>query len=380
MKNKTLSAKSTISISLYWLINVIFILKYALRLNEWVAAGAIGLYTMGLFFFIRYLLQKEKHSVSGNPIGQYLPFGLGLYTIVAAGLSFMFLKEDTFNVDRWDIIRTFWSACFDGQYPFGAQAATTLNTPAQSPFYFVLCLPFYLIKWYVGIPLTAIWIWWGVSRKAFSKSTNTTTLLLLLSVFFNYEVLTKSTILFNAVVVFAWCLTLRHLNEKGAFYIITHGLITGLFLSTRNAFALPFLILGLVLLRNSIKQYQQKQIVIWGISAGISFVLTFLPFMFGWGWDEWCRVNPFMVQRDCILPVWLMIVLMIGGLLTGLFCKNYEDGMFASGIGLFLSAVFSLIYIAIEHSWTSMFIDSKGDITYLLFGVPFLLYHIRTKE
>lgn len=355
------------SLLVYLIINSLFIIKYTSRVNILWGILGILLYILFLVVIIKNL-KKNKYIVLVCLISYSLIAGIGVPLLYPLG---------SINVDRWDMIQVFCSSIEKGVFPYSIHGETSYNLPAQSPFYFILCYPFYLLKYYVGIPLVSIWIWWIGLRYIKAPNADLTAIILLTSPIFNYEVISCSTIFFNSVIVFMWVNSFKNYETESIKFFLINGFIGGLLLATRNSYIIPVIMMGIHMLIYI--KYKIKPIV-WSIGMILSFILVFMPFIWYWGTDVWFENNPFKVQREVILPVSVMIFLIIGTSLNAFKCKNWNQVIFYSGIWLFLSALMVLIFTSIRFDFITAFINSRADITYFILCIPFILFFINSNS
>ena len=353
-----------VAIALYLIVCLLFTVKYLMRVG--VAATLLGSFVFLVGIGLVYLF---SHRCSR----WLLPIMI-VYTLLAGILIPVCLPVGTFDVDRWDMIDAFSSTLFSGDYPYAAEGVTSGNNPAQSPFYFALCLPFWASKWYVGLPLAGLWIYYLATKKTYNFN-STSTFLLLCSPFLIYETLTCSTIFFNAALVAAWMLWIKYAPRRDCFFIVIHAIAGGLLLCTRNCFIIPVIILGVMMLR---RLPHKGLVILWGVVVAITFCLLYLPFVYGWGVGTWDAVNPFKVQSEVILSTGLMVFLVVGALATGYFCRNFSQAMYYGGVWLFISCVLMMIETSLLVGFDTTFFQSRSDITYFILSMPFLMPFIDT--
>ena len=130
-------------------------------------------------------------------------------------------------------------------------------------------------------------------------------LLITTSPFYLWEVLVRSNIFLNAILI-ACSIVLffrikNYASLKNQLFI---GGIIGLLLSTRNVFALCYIIFFLHTIRTG-QLSLQSAIKIGGISI-LVFISTFLPFVMGFR-DDFLQMNPFIIQSSFLMPFgWVM--------------------------------------------------------------------------
>lgn len=351
---------------LYATVSLLFIVKYISRIG--VSATVLGclLYILGITLIYAVSIRRDRFT---------LPL-LITYTIIAGVFVPIFFPPGKFELDRWDMITVFSDALFSGEYPYAAEGVTSGNTPAQSPFYFLLCLPFHAAKWYVGIPIVGVWIYYLATKKGYLYNSSST-LLIIFSPFVVYETLTCSTIFFNSALVMAWMLWIQYTRRRDNFFMVMHALAGGLLLCTRNCFIIPIVLLGVMML---IHNKRKATVLLWGAIIILVFSLLYLPFVFGWSYLQWETVNPFKVQSEVILSMGMMTLIVGGTIVTGFFCKNYNQVIFCSGIWLFAACVIMLIETSLRFGFKLAFFESYADITYFILSIPFIMPFIDCKK
>jgi hypothetical protein len=157
--------------------------------------------------------------------------------------AFNKIPVETLNVDRCSVITSFWDSYFNNQYVYFAKSNVG-NPPGPIPFYFMLALPFYFfgeLGWFSVMGIILFFVFLRYSKT--SKLNSTTGLLLTLSsIFYLWEVVSRSNIFLNSsliLFVLYYYLKIEKINIKN---ITFAGLLIGLSISTRNVLVIPFVI------------------------------------------------------------------------------------------------------------------------------------------
>lgn len=351
-----------ISSIIYLTICCLFIIKYISRINSIAAFVCAALFCILFCFAMRGGINVMLKRIS---------FPLLIAVTLLSGIAVPVLfPVGTFDIDRWDMIEVFWRDLLAGNYPYAACGMTSGNNPAQSPVYFLLCMPFYLTRWYVGIPLAGILIWWWAANDRKLRGGFLQGALLLCSPFMLYEIFTCSSIFFNSALVYAWMTFLRKENEQNMAFMILHGVAGGLLLCTRNCYIIPVIIAGMYML---VHQKNKAQVVIWGLSAFTAFLAAYAPFVLAWGIEAWRDVNPFIVQTEMILSLPVIIFLVTGAVASGILCRNQRQAVLLSGVWLFVAPSLVMIENSINCGFYQSFFDSRTDVTYFILSVPFIM-------
>lgn len=314
--------RNKISLLIFIFINIVFVVKYSLRIN---------LEAM-IFISICYcclccLICKYSDKLN-NTITLYI-----LITITFIGIILNnIIPLESLNVDRWEMISTFERAVENGDYPYLQKGLISGNYPGPSPFYFVLCYPFYKLNFYVGIPLFSLWLFYFVCKKSKLSNCYFSTILLAISPALLFEITTRSTIIFNSILIFCALIWLRNLKSMSLGSLILNGIVIGLLLNTRNVFIVAIVVFFFLLIR----EINYKKVSIWCFSCFCSFVGTYLILILLWGIDNFMEMNPFKVQSEFIIPSIYNYLFIILSIVAGLIVKNFNQAIFVIGIVLFI--------------------------------------------
>ncbi|MEL7161779.1 MAG: hypothetical protein AAFN92_13545, partial [Bacteroidota bacterium] len=272
------------------------------------------------------------------------------------------------NVDRWSVISSFWEALAVGEYPYFARSHLG-NPPGPMPVYFLLAYPFYAAGWLELLAALGAGglVWWLAFRRPASPENRLAFLLLVTSVWVAWEVVVRSNVFTYSALVLAGLVWWRRSFLREARVPKVSSLVVGLLLSTRSVFALVYLLVF------GEQLWSRPWLVIRaGVLSLMAFLVTFLPLWWIWGEDFWV-MNPFLVQSGFLVPPPL-----VGGFFLGalglLFYPELRGRVFFFS-GVLLSGVVSIyaLYHVGQSGLTAAFFGSKVDLSYFLFGVPFLL-------
>ena len=153
---------------------------------------------------------KKKINIS-NSVWLYLFGGITIFSIVI----FQIIPVQNIRVDRWEMIQIFWDAVHQGIYPYAVHSPEG-NYPGPMPIYFLLSYPFYLIQEIGWMSILAIWLlYFYIKNKKITKEKNTLIFILILSsITIYYEIITRSTILFNSIIFLLYFLNLKDLEKQ----------------------------------------------------------------------------------------------------------------------------------------------------------------------
>lgn len=349
-------------------INALFCIKYFERFTSLfpVITLLMLLIQCGLLYFPFY----NKFSVKQQKIIMYL---LLLMSVIGALFVFSKIHISSLNVDRWSVIYSFWEAYFNGDYPYFAKSHMN-NPPGPMPIYFVIALPFYLINEIGWMPLIAVVIGLILIKELIKNTTSQLIFILFIFSFmgFYWELLSRSTILLNSILVMIVLLYSEKSISRHNYSFYLSALLTGIILSTRMVFVMPFLSLGIMVLLS--KRVSFPKLLSWTALALFAFVLTFLPFYIGFQ-ESFFVMNPFKVQSGFLLPSIYNYIFIFISIVLSLFFYKKLSLLLLSGYSLFISIFIYFIYHLIQSGLQGAYFQSGADISYFLFCVPFLLMH-----
>jgi hypothetical protein len=349
-------------------INALFCVKYFERyttLYPLVTAFLLSL-QVGVLYFSFY----GKCTLKQQKIIMYL-----LLILAVIGSLFVFRKIhiSSLNVDRWSVIYSFWEAFFNGDYPYFAKSHMN-NPPGPMPIYFVIALPFYLINEIGWMPLVAVLIGVLFVNKQIKNPNSQLVFILFMFTFmgFYWELLSRSTILLNSFLVLIVLLYSEKSIARQNYSFYLSALLTGVILSTRMVFVMPFLSLGIMTLLS--KKVPFSRLFSWTALALFAFALTFLPFYIGFQ-ESFFVMNPFKVQSGFLLPSIYNYLFILISIVLSLFFYNQLSLLLLSGYSLFISIFIYFVYHLMHSGLQGAYFQSGADISYFLFCVPFLLLH-----
>lgn len=195
------------------------------------------------------------------------------------------------------------------------------------------------------------------------------------SPFYLWEVLVRSNIFLNAVLI-ACSIVLffrikNYASLKNQLFI---GGIIGLLLSTRNVFALCYIIFFLHTIRTG--QLSLKSAIKIGAISVLIFISTFLPFVMGFR-DDFLQMNPFIIQSSFLMPFGWVVTAILCSCFMFLFCKQNADVFFYSGVILFITIMLHFAYHALSTSvYISLIQESSIDVSYFILCIPFFLCYL----
>jgi hypothetical protein len=369
----TLFSKKNVSLFIFLFINFIFSLKYISRETNYYLIISF-LISLVYFFIWRYKNVLERLPISVSKLN------LILLSAFILGSFFIFKKVavETLNVDRWSVITAFWDSYFNNQYVYFAKSNVG-NPPGPMPFYFMLALPFYFfgeLGWFSVMGIILFFVFLKYSKT--SKLNRTTGLLLILcSIFYLWEVVSRSNIFLNSTLVLAVLYNILNIGKLDTKKLLFIGLLIGLSISTRNVLIIPFVIAFVFLLKNYI--IKPKQFILLGFTSVLTFALTFLPFIYN-HFEGFKIMNPFLIQSSSLVPFEYTLLFILIAFITGLLCKSINDIYFFSGLILFISIVIYFLYHINLVGFKNTFFGSDADISYFILCTPFCLFYVLSSK
>lgn len=360
-----------VSATLFLLINVLFIDKYSLRFTEWhwlfdiiylvAGAGLIGLTVW---------LQKQE-----GPFRILLWVGIAVYTIVAICVQYS-IDPMSLQVDRWSAIHHFLDNLFQGIYPYAAQTHLG-GYGSPFPIWQLLHIPFYLLG-NVGLSFFAVLVFflYTLSRCESYRTAFIALLWIICSPAINYEVVVRSDLFTNFMLMCAICEWLRYKNVSLDAHLYSIAILAGLCSSTRFAAVIPLAFLyGFSFLKLDFR----KQLGFASTTIGI-FALTFAPFAI-WDIDQmlFFQYNPFVLQtrQGGSIAFLLFTIVAIG---WTLYQKDHLQHYFLHTGGLLMILVVIAFASTMIRTGNYYLYSSQYDITYFNMTLPFYLCAIAIRS
>jgi len=363
------SIKDHIVIALLVAINFIFCYKYATRYTDYALVLSLSLLIAQIYGFYYHNRLARLTWLPKAAVAVLLGF-ITLLVIV----SHTSISLDSLQVDRWSVISSFIHELSQGNYPYYARSHLG-NPPGPMPIYFLIALPFHLLGELsllsaLGYTILAIAL---VRNYKESTYTMPISIFLLTSVFMFWEITTRSNLFtFSLLVVFVLDAFDRSKDHSQlSFYGI--AICAGLMLSTRSVYILPYVVFYLSAL--SLREISYKKIILFTLVSMSAFALSFLPFLL-YFYDDFWTINPFIIQSSFLIPSAYTLLFIAIAIVLGLLVRSSSDKHFYSGISLFIAiSIYALFHI--HHSGlTRSYMESKVDISYFIFSVPFLLLYL----
>ncbi|GAB6282598.1 MAG: hypothetical protein STSR0008_13440 [Ignavibacterium sp.] len=352
-KNHHINNISTIIIVF---ISILITIKTPFKLfhSELITISIFILLVIISFYYIEKFIDNNKNP-SAQAIDKKIKNNFTLIiSIIVVILSTLFSSLKTTN--NINEVNLWLNNYANGIFPYENN-----TTNSHLPFFYILLLPFYLIKQlrlFIILGFILILIENSNLSKTNKEFFAKIILLLLTPIFYysfyNLEIEITLAILFISLFIIANNNLIEiNINNKS----IIMALFTGLILSTELIFIYPFLIFLFFYFRNNLKNG-----LFFLLITFISFVLFNLPFII-WN-DLFFFHSKFINSQFLYLPLWLIIILFLITIYVGWMISDFQELLFSSGIILFVISSLSFFY-------------QPFDLSLYLLSFPFLLISIR---
>ncbi len=361
--NERFSLVNKLLAVIYLLTNILFILKYEIKYFEpsWTIPFIYAVIVCAIIF-----LPLEKIKINLSARKQFIIY-FSFIALIAIGLTWLMsqFNPDNIGCSRFPAIRDWLTNLFEGNYPYTLGAFTS-----GFPFLFISAIPFYLLG---DIGLYQIFSFVAFAAIIYFKhdelfvSKIKVLLLLIASPLFLYEVVVRSELFSNMVIVLLYLTVFESFYRRKSYTTaIILGFIGGLLLSTRGI----VLIIYIIYLGYMFRRYRFNNIkFLFFMFAG--FALTLLPFMI-WNWHSFINSGPFTVQM-WYCPKWLLAIAIIAAITCGLALKSSAKIYFTIAILLFTVVTVSFGIRLVEYGFKETILRNLYDISYYCLVQPFLL-------
>lgn len=341
-------------------VNFLFVYKYSARITNLYLTLSL-LYSVIVVLVIGFMLQNRESFQSLNKCRVYFPIVILLVVLYAVAMFHI----DPFSTrsGRYPALYTFIHRLLSGDFPY-----VSGQNISGFPFLFFLLIPFYLIG-DLGLFQICSFVVFSIilhKRYAEEKVSYAPLLLLALSPALLYEVVVRSELFSNMVLIVLLFYVLERIKPiRSIRTLFFAGIVAGFLLSTRGIVLLPCLIYFLFYFRKDI-----KSLGFFGFSAGLGFVITFVPFVI-WSKELFIQNNPLAVQKSYI-PDWLLILSILGCVLIGYSVDTFRRICRSTAFLLF-GVVFLCFVVSVVQNSFNQAVFERFDITYFCFCLPYLL-------
>ncbi len=238
MKENRISITDICALGIYALINALFVYKYTIRITSQPWATSL-LYLIMVSIFILLLFKKNEFRLSLKTEKVIYFSMIAFLAILFVFLMFHF-DPQKIRVGRYPAMYDWITRFFNSEFPYAPHAK-----PSGFPFLFVIAMPFYLLGDLGFFQIFSFLIFAAlVHLRHHQKSINRfrCIFLLIASPIFLYEIVVRSDLFSNMVMVMLYLAMLETLSRRAgnmALYFL--GIIGGLVLSTRGVVLLIYI-------------------------------------------------------------------------------------------------------------------------------------------
>lgn len=363
------SLKINVSILILLFINFIFFYKYSSRYTEF----AIQISTI-LLIFQFFVFKFSNKIILSNNQKNIICYGLFSFILGLVIISYFAIPVESLNVDRWSVISSFLIEFLNGDYPYYAKSHMG-NYPGPMPIYFLIAAPFHLLGELSILSCLGFCILIVLLIKKVKVTENIKFLLFYMftSLYLIWEITTRSNLFTFTILVLLVLNEFINFNNKNTLKFYGLALLTGLMLSTRSVYILPYIIFFLSGLINN--EITFKKLFLFLSIAFLAFISTFIPFMCFF-YSDFFTMNPFVIQSSFLVPKFYTLIFIIISIVFAFLVKNKTDKFFYSGLSLFIAILIYAIYHLFNYGYEMVYINNKIDISYFIFCIPFLIKYL----
>lgn len=363
------SFKINISVLILLFINFIFCYKYSSRYTDF------GIYIATILLIFQFFVYKYSYKIIlSDKLKNIFCYGLLSFIVGLVIISHFVIPVESLNVDRWSVISSFLTEIYNGNYPYYAKSHLG-NYPGPMPIYFLIASPFQFMGELSVLSCLGYCIITIILLKKIRKTENLKFLLVYLfsSIYLIWEITTRSNLFTFTVLILLVLNEFINLKRKNTLKFYVLALLTGLLLSTRSVYILPYIIFFLSSLINS--EITFKKLLLFVSIALLAFVSTFIPFIYFFK-SDFFTMNPFIIQSSFLIPTFYTFIFILISILLTFLVKNKTDKLFYSGISLFIAILIYSIYSLVNYRNGLSIIESPIDISYFIFCIPFLIMYL----
>lgn len=363
--------KKIVAFIIWSIICSLFIFKYSFRISLPIAILNTIFFNIVLSAIL-WLCSKKKYYFS-NTTWLYTLGGITIFSI----FIFQVFPVQSIRVDRWEMIQIFWDSVHQGIYPYAVHSPAG-NYPGPMPVYFLLSYPFYLIQEIGWMSILAMWLLYlYIKNRRLTKENNTFIFIIFISsITIYYEIVTRSTILFNSIIFLLYFLNLGNIEKQSKPKFYAYAILGGIIFSTRNIFIIPMILWGMKVILT--KQMNLLKFTTWCLCFLFSFAITFLPFI---AFDPilFLQYNPFITQGEMLIPFTHIIVFITVTFLIPIILGRQFDVIFLTVLLLFAIISHHVVY-SISNIGIEAFLYCGADISYYIFCFPFIFEILLRRE
>ncbi len=364
--------KRNFPLTLYILINSLFLLKYGSRqtyVSEYLIVAVYFVFTVSTLFFLG---KSGSFNHNLRVKGGYLL--VSVVVVISAIWINVSIDPNNLQVDRWSAMEVTIENIVNGVYPYNKQdhlGQTSSNLPGLS----LLGLPFYLLGdvGYLQVFVFIVFTSWIFLSKRKAREKWSILILLIASPAYWWEVFAKSDLMSNVLLLVVFIDFWKETYKRNTFKKpLILGVIIGFFCLTRGIVLIP---LTLMLFHEFMKV--RPKIKVWFL-FGIGISLFFLTFPILISLEDFAIVienNPFNHQTK-----YASKLLIIGALIVPFFLsRRFSSSGPIFKISLFvLSALLltTLLLNVFEEGFEKNIYGKAFDLSYLGMLIPLVILSV----
>ena len=363
MNLKQINAHLVFLLFIYLFISYIFLYKYIARISGYSLLISFGL-TLLLAIAVVFILQSK--SLFGFLENRKTYFVSIAFLAFALWLLMRQFNPEEIQVGRYPALHDWIQRILNGDFPYSSDVPHT-----GFPFWFLIAYPFYLLG-DLGLLQIFCFVLFAFLLETRQNADRIYKLqiiaLLLLSPIFMYEIVVRSDLFSNMVIVLLYLNLCERYLSKFKFSNIVLGFAGGLLLSTRAIVLIPFIIF----FGHHFKTKPIKNSMYFVFSGGVGFVLTVIPFLI-WDFASFVSDGPFS-RQSAYIQIWqLILVLVAAGVIAVTSAipksvyRNTAYLLFATSLLVFLTKI-------ISDGWNTAIFQHSFDLSYFIFPLPFLFF------
>lgn len=347
---------------MYGVVYVLYVWKYSLQNRPYPTATLVifGLVTPVVLIIGWLLLRRFGDS----PMKRWVYWGLTAVATVILSVLMSRFNPAGFAIGRAVAINDWAERLIHGINPY-----TSPTLPSALPFWFLLALPFSIF----GEPgllqiLALLGFAWAVRRRDDWWGVVPLGLLLVLPLFL-FEVVVRSDLLGNTVLMLVYVELLRRHENPSIGQLILWGLLGGLVTATRGIAFVAFALF----LPHWMKRNTTTGNIVFVVSGVVGFVGVTLPFAV-WDWTLfWSDKGPVAIQLSHA-PLWMPAVAIAVAVVIGTRLNTAISAYRVTALVLFAVVAARMVQCLIAYGVdATVMYDERFDPAYFAFCIPFAL-------
>ena len=370
---KKISFLKIAAILTYVVVNAMFVLKYGTRQDFCSPYVLLFLYVSFLFSGLFFIENQRAFIDNYKKFNRGFIIGAVVFFLLFVVINFL-VDENALNIDRWSALEVSIDSFVHFKYPY--DKLDHLNgTSSALPGMMIIALPFYLIgdvgllqPFVFLVTMSIIW------KSALENHRKLTFIFLLISsVAFLWEVIVKSDLMTNVILIllfmFYWNNTYKNEYFKNP---IKLAFCLSVLILTRGFVIIPLVIF----LFQSFFREKVKVKLMFCVSFLLSLLILLLPILISLPDLQTMIAHNPLFNQTAYAPFWLTILFILAPFFISFLTKNFPQKLHVSFvlIGSLIMGLF--IYNAYDEGWNANLYGGLFDISYLGIIIPFVIFSI----